>query len=69
MRDWRVVLEPLVGFGDGLAFRVVEGVSVVLGRHHGLEEMNHGGKLSGGKLVEQLVGVLVIRGHLYSVPD
>jgi hypothetical protein len=60
MRDRLVVLEPFIGLGDGLPLGVAQGVSIFLGRDHGFEQMNDGGELSGAKLVQQLVGVLVL---------
>jgi hypothetical protein len=59
------MFQPFVGLGDGLAFGIAEGVSILLGRHHAFEQMNHGGKLAGAKLVEQLMGVIDISGHCF----
>ena len=34
MRDRLVVLEPFIGFGDGLTLGIAEGVAVLVGRNH-----------------------------------
>ena len=60
MRDRLVVLEPFIGLGDGLALGIAQGVTVLLGRDHGFKQMNHGGKLAGAELVEQLMGMLYV---------
>ncbi len=63
MRDRLVVLEPFISLGDGLALGIAQGVSILLGRDHGFEQMNHGGQLAGAELVEQVMGMLCISGH------
>jgi hypothetical protein len=63
MRDRLIVFEPLIGFGDGFALGTAQGVSILLGRDHGFEQMNHCGKLVGAELVEQVTGVLYVSGH------
>jgi len=60
MRDRLIVFEPLIGFGDGFALGTAQGVSILLGRDHGFEQMNHCGKLVGAELVEQVTGVLYV---------
>ena len=64
MRDGAVVLEPFVGLGDGLAFRIAQGVAILVGGHYGFQQMNHRGKLGRRQAVEQLMGVLSIYGHI-----
>jgi hypothetical protein len=66
MRDRLIVFEPLIGFGDGFALGTAQGVSILLGRDHGFEQMNHCGKLVGAELVEQVMGVLYVSGHACS---
>jgi hypothetical protein len=63
MRDRLIALEPFIGFGDGLALGVAEGVAVFLGGDHGLQQMNHGGELVRPELVRQVMGVLSVSGH------
>ena len=63
MGDRLVVLEPLVGLGYGLTLGIAQGAAVLVGRNHGLEEMNHGGELAGAELVQQLMGMLYVSGH------
>src|SRR5450432_2852468 len=63
VRNWLVVLEPFIGFSDGLALGMAQGVAILIGRDHRLEEMNHGGELAGAELVEQVMGVLSVSGH------
>src|ERR1017187_3378705 len=43
MRDRLVVLEPFIGLGNGFAFGIAQGVSI-LQRDDGFEQMNHGGE-------------------------
>ena len=66
MRDWLVVLEPFIGLADRFALGTAQGVSILLRRDHGFEQMNHGGKLAGAELVEQAIGVLYVSGHVCS---
>jgi len=40
MRDRLIVVEPLIGFGDGFALGTAQGVSI-LSADHGFEQMNH----------------------------
>jgi len=66
VRNWLVVLEPFIGLADRFALGTAQGVSILLGRDHGFEQMNHGGKLAGAELVEQAIGVLYVSGHVCS---
>src|ERR1700677_1973878 len=63
MRDRLVVLEPLIGLGDGLALRIAQSISILIGSHHGFQQMNHSGELAGAELVEQVMSVLYVSGH------
>jgi hypothetical protein len=60
MRDGFVMLQPLLGFGNGLTLRWAEGVVFV---HHDLEQMNDSGELTRRELIEQFNGVLFIHKH------
>jgi hypothetical protein len=66
MRDRLIVFEPLIGLADRFALGTAQGVSILLGRDHGFEQMNHCGKLVGAELVEQVMGVLYVSGHACS---
>jgi len=66
VRNWLVVLEPFIGLADRFALGTAQGVSILLRRDHGFEQMNHGGKLAGAELVEQAIGVLYVSGHVCS---
>ena len=43
--------------------RMADPVSIFVGRDHGFEQMNHGSKLAGTELVEQVMSVLYVSGH------
>lgn len=64
MRDRLAMLKPFAGLGDGFAFGIAQGVPVVFRRDHGFEQMNHGGELPWVELIEQLMGELLIDGHV-----
>jgi len=58
MLDRLIVLEPLVGLGYGLALGITQGVSIFFRRDHGLEQMNHRGKLArAGFVVDRSMGI------------
>lgn len=63
MRNRLVMLEPLIGLGDGLPLGIAQGLSIFLGRDHGFEQMNHGSELAGAELVEQMMGMLCVSRH------
>src|ERR1039458_2888341 len=50
MPNWLVVLEPFIGFGDGLTLGIGQGVAVLVWRNYGLEEMNYSGELARAEL-------------------
>ena len=55
MRNRRVVLAPLVGFGDGFDFGGAERVAVFVIVNHNLHQLNDTGNLAGAKMADQFM--------------